>query len=113
MTDTVIPRLRPVTLDGRYFVERGQLFRRSNPALDAEQRKQLTFELIAARSAALHARRRGDAVAEAAAQARIETAKIALGQRGAPWWQDAAPDLARKPVGTTPYAPWFAALKQV
>lgn len=110
MSDLVEHRPRPVTPDGRYFVAGGRLFRKSNPALTPEERKRLTFELIAARSAAMHARRRQDAAASAAALDRVTAAKTALGQSGPPWWADAAPDLSRQPARGTTYADWFSRL---
>jgi hypothetical protein len=48
----------PVTPDGRYFVVRGRLWRRANPALAAEQRQHLVKALMAARRAVAAARRR-------------------------------------------------------
>jgi hypothetical protein len=100
----------PRTPDGRYFVVRGRLWRRSNPALPAEERGRLVRELMAARRAVGAARRAGDAGAEASARAAVDRAKVALGERGPPWWTDGAPDLNRRPVRGTPYAAWFAAL---
>ncbi len=44
------------------------------------------------------------------ARAKIDTAKIALGERGPVWWDDGSPDLNRKMARTTAYAAWFAAL---
>lgn len=99
--------LYPVTPDGRYFLARGKLWRRSNPNLPDEERLRLTFELIAARSDAMHARRDGDADLERDAMRRIDAAKIALGQRGAPWWNDGAPDYTRQKAVQTPYADWL------
>jgi hypothetical protein len=44
------------------------------------------------------------------ARARVQEAKVALGERGAPWWSDGAPDFNRRMAANTPYAEWFAAL---
>ena len=102
----------PVTPDGRYFVVRGRLWRTSNPALDADARGRLTRALMAARrdvGAALKADA-ADADAERDARARVDDAKIALGERGPVWWTDGAPDLNRHMARTTPYAAWFGAL---
>lgn len=45
-----------------------------------------------------------------AARARVQAAKVALGERGPVWWDDGAPDLNRRMVHNTPYAAWFASL---
>ena len=106
-------RLRhPITPDGRYFVANGKLWRRSNPALPEHEQARLVSELIRARCAAGHARRSGDAQAESAARREVETIRIALGQRGAPWWADDGADLHRQPAKETLYRDWFSALKR-
>lgn len=100
----------PITPDGRYFVVRGRLWRRSNPALAEPERQRLVHDLMAARRAVRDARRVADPQAETAAHAAVDAAKIALGERGPVWWDDGAPDLNRHMARTTPYADWFAAL---
>lgn len=100
----------PVTPDGRYFVVRGRLWRCANPALDPLQRQRLVRELMQARRAVRSALSHGDADALAAARRAVDAAKRALGERGAPWWDDGAPDWNRHPVRNTPYATWFAQL---
>jgi hypothetical protein len=94
----------PSTPDGRYFVVRGRLWRKSNPALSAEQRALLVKQLMDARR-----RLRGEQSPEARAAAReaVDAAKTALGERGPVWWTDGAPDYNRKLVKNTPYAAWF------
>lgn len=104
------PPRYPQTPDGRYFVVRGRLWRRSNPALSEEERSRLVKELMAARSALGRARRRGDDGARLAARAAIHDAKVALGERGAPWWTDGTPDFNRKLAKNTPYRDWYDAL---
>jgi hypothetical protein len=99
-----------VTPDGRYFVVRGRLWRCSDPALPADERARLTRELMAARRAVGAALRAKDAAAERAARDRVDAAKVALGERGAVWWTDGAPDYNRRLARNTPYAPWYAAL---
>jgi hypothetical protein len=103
MPDIVKKSLRVTTSDGRYFVAKGRLWRRNNPALSAETRRDLTFELIAARSASFHARRDGVPEALARADARILAAKTALGQAGPPWWAGDALDLSGEAVETSIY----------
>ena len=100
----------PVTPDGRYFVVRGRLWRCSNPALDAERRKELVQQLMQARSAKGRAMRAGDGPARESARAAVDAAKHALGERGALWWTDGAPDYNRRLAKSTPYAEWFAQL---
>ena len=98
----------PVTPDGRYFMVRGRLWRMSDPALGIERREVLVRELMEARRAMGQARRAGDRAAGAAAKAAVDGAKRALGERGAVWWRDGAPDLNRHLARTTPYAEWAA-----
>ncbi|MDO9714585.1 hypothetical protein [Paracraurococcus lichenis] len=100
----------PVTPDGRYFVVRGRLWRCTNPALEPAARAALTRELMTARRAKREALRQGDTAARAAARARVEAAKRALGERGPVWWMDDAPDYNRHMAHTTPYAAWYAGL---
>jgi hypothetical protein len=97
----------PVTPDGRYFVVRGRLWRRSNPALSAADRQALVDSLMAARRGVATARRRKDAEAEHRAHAEVEATKVALGERGPVWWTDGAPDLNRKLLRNTSYSEWF------
>jgi hypothetical protein len=100
----------PVTPDGRYLVVDGRLWRRSNPALGVRQRALLVEALMHARRDVGRALRARDAAAERQARARVHRAKVALGERGPPWWTDGAPDFNRRLVGNTPYAEWFRAL---
>ena len=46
----------------------------------------------------------GDATLEKKARARVNTAKVALGERGPVWWTDGAPDYNRRLLANTPYA---------
>ena len=95
----------PTTPDGRYFVVRGRLWRKSNPSLEPERREVLVRELMAARRAVRDARGAPERLAQA--RAAVDSAKVALGERGAPWWTDDAPDFNRKMARSTPYAAWF------
>lgn len=97
----------PVTPDGRYFVVRGRLWRMANPALGEARHMELVAELMAARRAVGVALRSADAEAQTAARARVDAAKHALGERGAPWWEDGAPDLNRHMARNTLYAEWY------
>ena len=97
-----------LTPDGRYIVVRGRLWRASNPGLDDAERARLTGRLMDARRAVAAAQRSGDAAALRAARAVVQEAKVALGERGAVWWTDGAPDYNRHLVKNSPYAAWYA-----
>jgi hypothetical protein len=98
------------TPDGRYLVVRGRLWRASNPHLDPATRERLVHELMDARRAVRDALRASDRDAERVARERVDAAKVALGERGAVWWDDGAPDLNRHLARNTPYADWYATL---
>lgn len=100
----------PVTPDGRYFVVRGRLWRCSDPALTADERTQFTAALMRARRAKQTAMRAGDETVRLRAKADVDVAKRALGERGAVWWDDGAPDYNRHLAVTTPYADWYREL---
>ena len=87
---------------------RGRLWRLSDPALAPAEREALVRALMAARRAVRDAK--GDPSATAAARARVDAAKRALGERGPVWWTDGTPDYNRAVVEDTPYARWFAGL---
>ncbi len=57
-----------------------------------------------AKSAAMRAE---DVAAREMARARVDAAKVRLGERGPVWWSDGAPDLNRHMARTTVYAAWF------
>jgi hypothetical protein len=99
----------PDTPDGRYFVVQGRLWRKSNPGLGDDERERLVRELMSARRAVRDAK--GESFATSEARKRVNTAKVALGERGAIWWSDGSPDYNRHIAKNTPYADWFASLK--
>jgi hypothetical protein len=100
----------PVTLDGRYFVVRGRLWRMSDPSLSPDFREARVQSLMLARRQVGQAKRQGDALAEEIAHAAVDQAKRDLGERGPVWWSDGAPDYNRRLAKITPYADWFADL---
>ncbi len=71
------------TGDGRFIVVGGRRWRASDPAIPDQLRQQLVDELMAARRAV---RQVGDA-----ARVRVRDAKVALGERGEPWWEPSTP----------------------
>ena len=86
------------------------MWRCSNPAHDDETRARLVSELMSARRAVGQGQRLADPEAVRQARARVDAAKVALGERGPVWWDDGAPDYNRHMVRSTPYADWFAGL---
>lgn len=95
------------TPDGRYIVVRGRLWRAANPNLSSEVRERLVKELMAARRAVKDAKHAASPSALKKARAAVNTAKIALGERGPVWWDDGAEDFNRHLAENTPYADWY------
>jgi hypothetical protein len=87
------------------MVIRGRLWRLSNPFLDPAEHGKLVRDLMSARRAVREATSSPERMA---ARQRVDAAKRALGERGAVWWDDGAPDYNRRLVSDTPYAVWFA-----
>lgn len=102
---------KPLTTpDGRYLIVRDRLWRRTNPALNEEERQTLVRRLMSARRAVAAAHRTGDDTALRAARGAVQQAKEGLGERGPVWWDDGAPDYTRFLVWNTPYRVWYEAL---
>ena len=97
----------PETPDGRYFVAKARLWRRSDPALSGDVHRDAVRDLMAARRAVRDA---DGPEATATARARVQDAKERLGERGPVWWDDGAPDLTRHAPWTGPYAAWWRGL---
>jgi uncharacterized protein len=76
------------TPDGHHVIIDGRRWRASDPSLGEERRQELVDELMAARRAVGAAKRAADPDAEAAARARVHSAKVGLGERGPKWWED-------------------------
>lgn len=72
------------TPDGRYLVIDGRRWRASDPAIPEDRRSELTRVLMAWRREVRRAKGTDD---ESAARAGVNAAKIALGERGTPWWE--------------------------
>ncbi|WP_411111539.1 hypothetical protein [Streptomyces sp. c-19] len=75
------------TPDGRYIVVDGRRWRATDPDIPPEPAGRLRGHLMAARRGVAAARRKDDTEAERAARARVHQAKVALGERGDPWWE--------------------------
>ena len=71
---------------------KGRQWRRSDPALDETTRQMLVDELMNARRGVKAAKRAGDDDALSATRARVNDAKIALGERGPFWWAPMSSD---------------------
>ncbi|MBV9953412.1 MAG: DUF3253 domain-containing protein [Acidimicrobiia bacterium] len=83
--------------DGHWVIVDGRRWRATDPAIPAKLRSELVAELMDARRAVGAAKRSSDADAEADARQRVAHAKVALGERGEPWWEvdRRTPDPAR------------------
>lgn len=78
------------TPDGHHFVVDGRKWRATDPSIPEKLRTELVAELMAARRAVKTAA--GEETATLAARARVQDAKVALGERGEPWWEPATPE---------------------
>ena len=72
------------TPDGRYLVIDGRRWRATDPAIPEERRAELTRILMAWRR---EVRRTEGTDGEREARAGVQAAKVALGERGTPWWE--------------------------
>ncbi|HEU5038738.1 MAG TPA: hypothetical protein VFT70_17155 [Nocardioides sp.] len=74
------PELTP---DGRYVLVDGRRWRATDPVIPDDRRDELTAALMAWRREVRRTRGTDD---ERAARAGVQAAKVALGERGTPWW---------------------------
>ena len=84
-----------LTSDGRYVVIAGRRWRATDPSIPESLRAELVAELMAAR--------REVQVDPASARPRVNDAKVALGERGDPWWAP-TPDGQRARLAATIHA---------
>ncbi|MEU9415758.1 hypothetical protein [Streptomyces sp. NPDC048272] len=75
------------TPDGHHVVIGGRRWRATDPAIPDDVSARLRVHLMAARRAVGVALRADDTRAERAARNRVQRAKVALGERGTPWWE--------------------------
>ena len=74
----------PRTEDGRYVVIDGRRWRATDPLIPDERRSELQKALMAWRREVRRARGTDD---EPRVRAGVQAAKVALGERGVPWWE--------------------------
>jgi hypothetical protein len=84
------------TPDGRFVVVRGRKWRATDPSVPEETAARLRRHLMSARRAVRSATTAGDPEAERRARARVHRAKIALGERGTPWWEQSEDERRRR-----------------
>lgn len=82
--DPAIPEPTP---DGHYVLIKGRRWRATDPLIPDEAGATLRSELMDARRAVGAALRAEDEDAERRARGRVQAAKVALGERGTPWWE--------------------------
>jgi Protein of unknown function (DUF3253) len=75
------------TDDGRYIVVNGRRWRATDPGIPQALHAELVHELMDARREVGAAGRASDDVRVQRARDRVQDAKVALGERGAPWWE--------------------------
>jgi hypothetical protein len=72
------------TEDGHHIVVNGRKWRATDPAIPEERRAELTRILMAWRR---EVKRTKGTDGEPAARAGVHATKVALGERGEPWWE--------------------------
>jgi hypothetical protein len=72
------------TSDGRYILVGGRRWRATDPMIPPERAAELRSALMAWRREVKAVR---GTTAEPAARAGVQAAKVALGERGQPWWE--------------------------
>ena len=91
-----------VTPDGRYLVIEGRRWRASDPAIPEARRAELTRVLMAWRR---EVRRTSGTDEQSAARAGVHAAKVALGERGTPWWEQSDEERRSRWSADTPMPP--------
>ena len=75
------------TSDGRYILVGGRRWRATDPMIPPERAAELRSALMAWRREVKAVR---GTAAEPAPRAGVQAAKVALGERGQPWWEQTA-----------------------
>jgi hypothetical protein len=81
------------TDDGHYIIINGRRWRATDPAIPEDRRAELTRILMGWRR---EVRRTKGTAGESAARAGVQSAKVALGERGSPPWWEQTDDERRK-----------------
>ncbi|WP_207455184.1 hypothetical protein [Desertivibrio insolitus] len=84
------------TADGRYVVIDGRRWRASDPEIPEDVAAELRRGLMAARRAVGAALRRQDVEGEREARRQVQRYKVALGERGVPWWEQSDEERRRR-----------------
>ena len=79
-----MPGSAELTPDGRYVVVDGRRWRATDPHIPEDRRQELTNTLMAWRR---DVRRTKGTAEESTSRAGVQAAKVALGERGIPWWE--------------------------
>lgn len=98
----------PETPDGRYFVSKGRLWRKTDPSLCDQERRAAIKALMQARRASQVAQTEEE---HSRARADVDAAKLRLGERGPVWWADGAPDESGQHPASSSYAAWWSGLE--
>ena len=83
----------------RYFVVDGRRWRRTDPALPDDVEEELKHFLGRGRSGVRTAKRAGDEDAVATARRLVQLAKVGLGERGDPWWEQSPAEREQRWTG--------------
>jgi hypothetical protein len=89
------------TPDGHHIVVDGRRWRATDPHIPERLRAELVAELMDARRSVAAGTRAKDDQAVTTARRRVQDAKVALGERGAPWWEPASPNDATARLAAT------------
>ena len=90
------------TPDGRYIVVDGRRWRATDPDIPEERRAELTRALMAWRR---EVRRTRGTDEESASRAGVQAAKVALGERGTPWWEQSEDERHARWSSDVPFPP--------
>ncbi len=83
------------TADGRYLVIGGRKWRATDPSIPPKLEAELVAVLMEARRVIGTSGRAEDPEGVARARKRVQAAKVALGERGRPWWDEPDDDADR------------------
>ncbi|MFE4861141.1 hypothetical protein [Streptomyces sp. NPDC056670] len=84
------------TPDGHFVVIDGRKWRATDPMLPEDIASRLRKHLMAARRSVRSSLSSDDKVAVRKARERVQRAKVALGERGTPWWEQSAEQRRRR-----------------